>query len=300
VFQLMLHLLAIVRLPPAAVGVCVSAWPAGVQSLAHDTTIWQENSTWPSVCVEAWTLNALSKSPKNKSDMFDMTFQQLHATQNSKLLDLLWKLPDGCLNLHPRSSEDGTAWFCDDDEEGDSDCAKSCELSDATMALLIGAALSDAASAFGLNCDSAISGGDLMKPQMMDTYDMGTADLVMKTETLQTDLMHLSQQLEGTPQSHENLPPGKCSAQDFLGDKKAHEPYLAVLQPGLANMTQAEIVLKENKWLQRWLCAVYYHDFVCGGYELLEGCQDPTMEWLPVAMKEVLSNTLSTARYAEV
>jgi len=65
-------------------------------------------------------------------------------------------------------------------------------------------------------------------------------------------------------------------------------------------MTQAEIVLKENKWLQRWLCAVYYHDFVCGGYELLEGCQDPTMEWLPVAMKEVLSNTLSTARYAQV
>ena len=48
--------------------------------------------------------------------------------------------------------------------------------------------------------------------------------------------------------------------------------------------------LKANTDVQQRVCAFFYHDYVCGGYELPAACAGPTAEWLPAAMQRLMDD----------
>ena len=48
--------------------------------------------------------------------------------------------------------------------------------------------------------------------------------------------------------------------------------------------------LKANADVQQRVCAFFYHDYVCGGYELPAACAGPTAEWLPAAMQRLMDD----------
>jgi len=289
VFQMITHYLAVLRLPPAALRSCAAAWPDGLDNLANDHTIWDSNSSWPPACREAWTLDAVTKAVMPRSQMVQMTHEQLRATAKSSLLEALWKqLPNGCQQLGRTIHGEGTAWWCDEDDD---DCTRECQVSEATMASLLGHALSDAAKQHLLGCESWMSGGEHMRPQMIDLHRSGRADAVLRLESLAEDSLRFEKIL--AEKRGEPLPPASegCSVAEILGDRDPTAEGFALLEPGLANTTMSESVLRRSPDLQRRLCALYYHDFVCGGYELLDACRGHPDQWLDAAVEDLLNDT---------
>jgi len=221
--------------------------------------------------------------------MVQMTHEQLRATAKSSLLEALWKqLPNGCQQLGRTIHGEGTAWWCDEDDD---DCTRECQVSEATMASLLGHALSDAAKQHLLGCESWMSGGERMRPQMIDLHRSGRADAVLRLESLAEDSLRFEKIL--AEKRGEPLPPASegCSVAEILGDRDPTAEGFALLEPGLANTTMSESVLRRSPDLQRRLCALYYHDFVCGGYELLDACRGHPDQWLDAAVEDLLNDT---------
>ena len=82
------------------------------------------------------------------------------------------------------------------------------------------------------------------------------------------------------------LPP----AEEGCDIAELHENLGTVLEPAVANMTMVKGIFRQSPDLQRRVCAFYWHDFVCTGYELPPACQAPTSEWLDDAMNALLED----------
>lgn len=68
-----------------------------------------------------------------------------------------------------------------------------------------------------------------------------------------------------------------------------------MLEPALANETVALSLIDRSDDLQQRICAMYYHDFTCGGYELLPACKGEPSTWLPQAVRNLLEDAPLTA-----
>merc|ERR1719331_3638336 len=103
-----------------------------------------------------------------------------------------------------------------------------------------------------------------MWPQMLHLAQAGRADAVIRLESVAADSLRLERLLESSRKL--KLPPAaaNCSMAEI------HVNEGTVLHESLDNHTQMGRVLARSPDLQRRVCAFYYHDFVCGGYELLD------------------------------
>lgn len=291
VFSLIQHYFAALRLPPSKIALCADHWPSDLTDIRDDVTIWQYKSAWPAACRDAWTKDPISKKGMRKELQQQLTKNELVGTQRSSLLKALYtELPDGCTQLHDpyepfvEGISPTTTWWCEQDN-----CTARCEVPEATMASLLGHALSDAAQQNMLGCGDWMYGSDHLWPQLMDVARPGRADAMLRYESLEVDANRLETLLAhrlGKP-----LPPAKdgCSIAELRSKSNPREGF-AMLEPGLANSTMAQEVLSKSPDLQRRICALYYHDFVCSGYELLPACKAPMSLWLAKAVDDLLSD----------
>jgi len=157
------------------------------------------------------------------------------------------------------------------------------------MMSLLGHALSDVANQVMLGCEPLKFGSDQMWPQLIDVARAGRADYVLRVENLKKDSLRFEAELASQGKL---LPPAKegCSVAEIEGSEASNHGY-SMLEPGLANFAMAKEIMQKSPALQRRMCALYYHDLVCGGYELPEACTAPVETWFDQSMKELLNDS---------
>jgi len=190
-------------------------------------------------------------------------------------LDALWEnLPNGCQQLGRRLGSDAPGWWCEE-TACDVDCI---DLPDAVMVGLFAHALSDAAKQSTLGCESEMSGSNFLRSQSANLHSLGRIDIVAKVETLQSDINAIDGLME--------VQMGGQSCVDVMQSEGAS----MLIEAGLSNATQIEAVLNRSPDLQQRLCALYIHDFVCLGYDLLPACTASTEQWLDKAIERMLND----------
>lgn len=295
--EVAMHYIALLRLPPAALNECVDAWPDDVNNIMDDhNKLWKtadgpeiSEGVWPELCMDAFTRNPYTKEriPRTSKATVNLDKATAKATANSALLNALWELPPGCRQLGRMQgftagltgNGGGITWWCDGPE-----CTEPCDVDDETMYSLFGHALSDAARTQMTGCEDGLFGGEHMWPQFQHYARAGRADVVLRLEQIEDDTTRFEHWLE----SHlgEALPPlqPNCSITSLKVNKGT------VLEPALANETVAASLIERSSDLQQRICAMYYHDFTCGGYDLLPACQAPADTWLPQTIRKLLED----------
>ena len=304
-FEVNMHYLAILRLPPALLRTCARAadyWPMDMD-ITDDPQLWEPTGPYPEICRETWTRNPYTKALSTEGEDGSIATrhaividrQTMLATAESAQLRALWQLPDGCrqigreLNFGRRLNDPFTnarernrtsvTWWCDEDA-----CYEPCEIPDNTLATIFGHALSDAAKQNMIGCNDQQFGGEHMWPQFMHIARAGRADAVLRLETIEEDSRHFEDYLQHT--LGQTLPP----ARDDCSITSTHVNQGTVIEPALSNTTLLNDIVLRSPALQRRICALYYHDFVCGSYELLEACKAPVATWLNQTMHELLND----------
>jgi len=287
------HYLQLLRLPPAGLRSCAAAWPAGLESISLDASLRDAStgappngtSTWPRECHEAWATDAFTGAPKgDREPIIYLTQSELRATAGSSFLQALWELPAACRTISRPNGDLRRQWFCEGDE---CDVSTPCELPDATMVALLAHALSDAARTNMGGCAPMTFGGEHLWPQLLHLAPSGRVDAVFRLESVEADSArfeaHLAEALGVA-----SLPAAQlgCSWEALhTNDDSTHG-----LAAGLDDEARLRALVYRSADLQRRLCALYYHDFVCGGYALLDACQAPAAEWLDAALADLLAD----------
>lgn len=315
-FEISMHYLALLRLPPAVLRDCVAGWPNPGMTLMYEQSLWDPNGTFPEICRETYTRNSYTHEIVPRNEMFSdgeskarhaagLSFtntinidrQTMAATSESSLLQALWELPAGCRQLGRTTSwivndgqqnntngsdaAHGVTWWCNEPE-----CFEPCEITDNQMLNLFGHALADSAKQNMMGCDDQMFGGEHMWPQMVHVSRAGRADAIMRIEQVEED----SQRFEHFLEDHlgvslPTLPPNStCSM------TSTHTNNGTVLEPALGDTSVAASIIERSPDLQRRICALYYHDFVCGGYELLPACKAPPSQWLNQTIDDMLAD----------
>merc|ERR1711924_14615 len=126
---MLMHYIAILRLPPAALIDCANAWPEGLGDIrSPNNGLFDKNSSWPPMCIDSFARNPYTKDMIDEYAMASISLDKATAmaTADSALLKYIWELPKGCrqigrtqrwglgvLGEHVRT---GTTWWCDADE----------------------------------------------------------------------------------------------------------------------------------------------------------------------------------------
>lgn len=287
--QMSSHYLGLFRLPPSNISLCADAWPEGLDDIVHDPTIFDANSTWPAICREAWTLTLNHQEQESKmKTKIQLTKENLLATKNSSLYNALWALPPGCrqigrtlwesTNETTGEKEEGTTWFC----EG-SHCRDECQLTEYELATLFAKGLSDAARQFQLGCDSQSFGNEHMWPQVMHTHRAGRADAIIRLEHADEDEPRFDELL--SKRLGHKIPPAPPNCTLSTMHRGGQD---TLVEPAINNASAFKSIVARSPTLQRRICALYYHDFVCGGYELPPACKQPTGLWLASTIRDLM------------
>ena len=301
--QVSSHYLALFRLPPSNISLCADAWPEGLDDIVNDPSIFFENSTWPQICRDAWTLSITHGKldtrverhhgvDTNVTNMtkIQLTKEILLTTKDSSLYNALWELPDGCrqvgrtvfstTNPVTGAVEAGTTWFCEGDQ-----CRDECTLTEHQLATLFSKALSDAAKQNQLGCGSPMFGNEHMWPQVLHTHRAGRADAVIRLEHVDEDEPRFEKLLAA--RLGRALPPVQenCSLSSIHNGASD-----TLVEPAISNNTGLASIMSRSPTMQRRVCALYYHDFVCGGYELPPACKEPTELWLADTISDLMND----------
>lgn len=316
-YQLVAHLLELIKLPPDLLLSCQAMW-AGIKGVdgkepgdllaATNLAITEVGGECsfpgsrpaPAACKEAWSfmLPAGTEDPKTLPKIctaVGMNLNSTVSTANSALLKALWELPARC--RLPGNETDGSLngtyaeiaaehhlpqWMCTGDQ-----CDKACKLSDEKLAQLFSHALSDIAKTHSIGCDGQIYAGEHLWSQETHLQGVGRADVVIRLESLEEDVARFEKWL-GEKMGHE-LPPPKegCTLEEL----KVNEGTNKELPSGMFDPDRLKEIMGRSDDLQKRVCALFYHDFVCAGYELLDACKDaPVSSWLGDAMHAMLTD----------
>ena len=288
-FQMMMHYLALFRLGPEGAKACLAAWPPGLTDIYYDGTIRNPRgptSSWPNFCREAWTTNPYTGQPIH--EIIHMTKSELSAAANSQLLDQLWRLPGGCRKLTVLDANgtvtESHTWWCPQNRP---DCQAKCTVSEEQMVTLFSAVLSDAARSMTVGCDQMMWAGEHMWPQSTHISSAGRTDAVMRLENLGQDSLNFEKFLEAKQGNPLPPAPANCSVANI----HENDGVLGHIDDALVNSTLLSEIIQRSPDLQRRICALYYHDYVCLGYELPIACTAPTNEWLDAAVDSLLVNS---------
>ena len=308
-YEIVAHWLELLKLPPTMLGTCASAWPKSkdgsnpgdignainTQDVIQDRAghcVVPHGRVLPRNCQDAWSF-MLPRGPFVPGvrelpvcTAGGLTLNGTISTANSALLSALWELPARC--RLPGNHTDGSLdkswkdvaqelrlppWMCKADE----DCDLPCELSDEQLASLFSHLLSDIAKTRNVGCGGELHAGEHLWPQMLHLNPVGRADVVLRLENLDEDVQRFEEWLAITT-GKPKLPPAPkgCTIDELhnndSGDKALH--------PGMFNNGRLADILGRSPDLQKRVCALYYHDFVCAGYELLEACKGDLDTWL--------------------
>ena len=312
VFEVAMHYIAILRLSPANLRACANAMRTPNMKLELDELM-APNSYFPPICAQTW-----GRAPYDQNHTFGQFFfdggflnkDELLATADSAFMNKIWALPAGCRQVGRGETwgrdkvqvcggqvgpipvdEDvpsgpllhGLTWWC---EEG-ANCTAPCEVTDEQQADLFNAALSDAAKQNMLGCGQNHFGGEHMWPQFTHMSRAGRIDAVMHFEDMETGTAAFETYVER--KLGRSLPPNtnNCS---MVGPSGSASNVGTVIEQSLTNSSGMGLIIQRSTQLQQRICAMYYHDFTCGGYELLPACRAPVSEWLDRAMADLLAH----------
>ena len=274
-------------------------------------------SALPKDCSDAWKWSGMPDSlptspfasniaPPGMCTVQGMTLNMTTQTAESSLLAGLWELParcrlagnhslerDGSFNMYSNQSWSDIvaggvpSWMCADD----ADCDAPCELSDQELANLFAHALSDQAAAKGIGCDGETYGGEHMWDQMLHLDPAARADVVLRLEELEDDIDRFEKMLQDLRGRQLPEPTEECSIENIsINAGEDWTSTVSQVQPTLYDPKRLMAILDRSPDLQRRVCAVYYMDFVCLGYDLLDACTGHPSEWLDDAMDAALSD----------
>ena len=81
-----------------------------------------------------------------------------------------------------------------------------------------------------------------------------------------------------------------CTLDELKYINNADDAASEVTQIPFHDPERLKDVVGRSADLQRRLCALYYHDFVCLGYELLDACKGPADDWLEGAIEDLMND----------
>ena len=304
-FQVVSHYLLLLKLPPDMLHECESAFP-------HDATplnyVQNANgchviggSSLPSRCREAWAMIETDggSTPPGTCTAEGLTLNMTRNTANSGLLAALWELPPRCrlqgnYTIHDNltwaeitDSELVPSWLCPDGANCDEPCAPSRQ----QLAGLFAASLSDSAKSRGIGCIDDTFAGEHMWDQCTHLEPVGRADALIRLESLNDDIKQFEELVQTNTGNTLPEAPETCTPEALMtNDSEDADSAVAQTHPNVHDKAGIQHVLEHSPELQRRVCALYWRDFVCLGYELLEACRDPPSEWLNATMQDLVSN----------
>ena len=278
-FQMVAHLILLVRLPPSILAECVAALPDDTYDGPHPVSNIFNATGLPQVCADAWSTSPFTHEvlPPEQFGMLGITKAMINATLDSHLHQAVWDLPCSCRHLAEANySQD---WFCPD-----TDTHAACNLTDQTMAQLYSHALSDAAKAVTFGCGQQNFGGEHMFPYMPNLYHAGRIDLLMRLENVDDEEPKFEEWI--TKNTNKPMKPMRenCTFAGAAGNVGE-----AGTNKGLFNPDQLKDVTAKSVDLQRRVCAMYWSDYVCSAYELPTACQNPD-SWMEATFQKIFDN----------
>jgi len=277
-FQILSHYLSILKTSPTVLEECLAHFP---ESSKTDVN-WNVDSLgsmggFPEDCKTAWLKDAFDKK-SDKPLIAGASYRMLEATLKSKLLEAVWELPCDCRVLFPDSdgkniAQNGKEWnyeakslFCPKTDTG-----QKCEISEQQLANLFATALSDQMTepqtSFG--CDAQRFGGEHMHPYSPLLVPAERIDFVMKLETAMDDQAKFEKELA---QKGIRVPPLKdpnCTFDAMHGNAAEKE-----LKEELYDADKLKGAIAKSTDLQRRICLMYPHDYLCYGYKMPDACDD--------------------------
>jgi len=280
-FQMTMHYLTFLKLPPNLMQQCLDKWPDDKQRLSSDTL-----KKMPKFCEQAWTTNAFKgiDDPSPKVSPFDKIM--IEQTVDSALLKALWELPGGCRTLsHGVSSEEPQNWFCGTSDNPSCDPQAACNLDDDGMAAILIAALKDLARTTSTGCQGKTWANEHMSTIFISTGVLRDVDAVMKLENVDEEQIKFEAFIE--EKSGKKLPPASenCSFAAIHGNEGVENHGL---NPELENHDLIKEVYTKSADIQQRLCVYYYQDYLCGGYEMLPACKGDPKTWMEGAMDRLV------------
>lgn len=275
--QIVSHLILHLRLPPEKLDACIAAWPDSVHFLSEDPKM--SKASWPQFCKDAWLFSPFDNATQRPTPDFTGYKTQVAATRRTGLLAAIWKLPCSCRAAQTNAARPPVQWFCPPEDTGEE-----CVLSDEQVAAMYGHALSTAAHSYTLGCDDLTFGGEHMMPYSNRLKAAMRIDLAMKLESVSADEERFEAYLKANGTALPPTPPG-CTFEEMHGNEGNDG-----IPDVMYNTAQVKAVVARSTDLQRRVCALYYQDFVCGGYSVPDACAEPTT-W----MSDTIDNLMSDA-----
>ena len=322
-YQMMAHYLDKLKLPGTMLRACGQFFPEGAK---HDHIIgaeWYAEQSGTSCVVSHLggpvahfagpcevAFSAEQSAPGMKMcAVTGLTYNQTQTTADSALLAGLYELPLRCrlvgnesyINAgvdrdnstwqEIKSSLDLPPWLCTcespDVDRSMCSCDAACQTDDQQLGSLFSAALTDAARTGGIGCIGDNFAGEHMWSQANHLHTVLRTDAIFRLEQLDADVERFETfyaATTGTP-----LPPATDGCNFAELDANVAEGGDNWIHPMVHDVDRLQGIIARSPDLQQRVCALFYHDYTCLGYELLSACQGPTDEWLPDAMSRLLN-----------
>ena len=258
-------------------------------------------------------LNARAKDYQNHGRFqcgpIGLSLNQTLNTAQSSLYNAMWKLPAMCrimttnnqiydsndtlTKTHKMSFaqisdfENLPKWLCVDG----TDCDAPCEVDDHTFAQLFAHGLSDAARMRGPGCTGDTFGGEHMWSEYEHLSPVGHVDAMIRLEDMASDSKRFEKLVESKTGASLPEAPEECDLEKLEFVNNAKDADSAVARVPWHDTDRLKAVIDRSPDLQRRVCALYYHDFVCLGYEMLDACKGPAEQWLERALTDLMKNT---------
>lgn len=237
-----------------------------------------------------------------------LSLNQTMTTAQSALYNAMWKLPTRCrlplpsvkvfgtndtlwdtLNMtfeQIRDFEDLPSWLCPPGE----DCNKDCDVDDHTFAQLFAHGLSDAARMRGPGCSGDTFAGEHVWSEYTHLSPIGHVDAMIRLEDIAADSKRFEALVE--KKTGEQLPKAadECDLEKLEFINNAKDADSGVSHIPWHDTDRLKTMIDRSPDLQRRVCALYYHDFVCLGYEMLDACKGPAEEWLGQALDDLMKD----------
>ena len=139
-------------------------------------------------------------------------------------------------------------------------------------------------------CSGEPFSGEHMWSEYTHLAAIGRVDAMLRLEDIEGDVKRFEQVIEKQTGTKLPEPQEGCKIEELAFINNAQDEHSEVVQIPWHDTDRLKDVLSRSADLQRRVCALYYHDFVCLGYELLEACKAPAEEWLDQALDDLVHN----------